>query len=189
MAQGLSALRPRIPADRDQIPAAMLTPSQAAAFCALPRHDQQHLCAVYRTLQRRGVTDHDLLAAGLLHDLGQQSPRSRVRLVDRIARVALAAVAPRLLSRLTRAPVPRWRAGLALASHHPRLGAEAAAVLGLSPRTCWLIAHHEDRAAPDPDLASLMAADAEHARGRGMPRCYGNPAWRCRDRCVPATMA
>ncbi|MDQ3466930.1 MAG: hypothetical protein M3411_01670, partial [Chloroflexota bacterium] len=72
LARGLSALRPRIPADRDQILAAMLTPSQAAAFCALPRHDQQHLCAVYRTLQRRGVTDHDLLAAGLLHDLGQQ---------------------------------------------------------------------------------------------------------------------
>ena len=142
----------------------VLTDSQAAAFRALPAHDQAHLCRVYRGLRARGVTDRDLLVAGLLHDLGKSDASGRVRWADRVVRVLLARWAPRVLDRLARRPAPWWRAGLALAVHHPRLGAERGARLGCSARTCWLIAHHEDgSAAEDTGLALLMAVD--HAAG------------------------
>jgi hypothetical protein len=127
----------------------------------LPIHDQSHLCRVYRTLRDDGATDRDLLTAALLHDLGKASEAGHVRLGDRIVRVVLARLAPRLLRRLARLPAPRWRLGLALAVHHPTLGADRAAALGCSPRVCWLIAHHEDRdARHDPDVTRLAEADA-----------------------------
>jgi len=161
--QGLRALRPRLPADRNAIVAATLTPAQGAAFRALSTTDQAHLCRAYRRLRTRGVTDADLLAATLLHDLGKVSRDGRVRLPDRVARVILASLAPVLLRRLARLPAPGWRRGLALAVHHPALGAARAAALGCSPRVRWLIARHEDEAAAkdDADLALLAKADRE----------------------------
>ncbi len=161
--QGLGALRPTVPADRDAILATLPGPEAAAAFRALSPHDQAHLCRTFRALRENGVTDRDLLVAGLLHDLakgGAPGVPGRVRLVDRVLRVLLRRLAPGALVRLARLPAPRWRAGLALAVHHPRLGAERAARLGVSEHACWLIAHHEAGAPPaDPDLARLRAAD------------------------------
>ena len=149
-----------MPPDRDAVLAATLTPAQAEAFRALPAHDQAHLLRVYRRLRERGVTDPDLLAAGLLHDVGKACGGSRVRLVDRVGRVVLGKVAPGLLRRLARLPARGRRRGLALAVHHPALGAERAAALGCSPRVCWLIAHHEDGdAMGDRALATLAEAD------------------------------
>ena len=158
--QGLVALAPRVPADRDAILARTLTATQARAFRGLPAHDQAHLCRVYRLLRSAGVEDGDLLAAALLHDLGKVAPGARVRLPDRIAKVLLRRLAPGLLRHMARQPAPPWRRGLALAVHHPALGAARAAELGCSPRVCWLITHHEDTGAlGDPDLARLAAAD------------------------------
>jgi hypothetical protein len=158
--QGLHALRPVIPPDREAILAEALTPGQAAAFRGLSPHDQAHLCRVYRWLRERGGVNRDLLVAALLHDIGKEHPAGQVRLLDRVARVVLVRLAPGLLRRLAAWPAPRWRRGLALAVHHPRLGAERAAALGCSARTCWLIAHHEDRPLPDDrELRLLVEAD------------------------------
>ena len=163
--QGVAALRPRVPTDRDAILAAVLSPEQAAAFRSLPVHDQAHLCRVYRALRGEGIEDRDVLAAALLHDLGKAHPRrGRVRLPDRVARVVLGRVAPGFLQRLSRWPAPAWRRGLALAVHHPAIGAKRAARLGCSDRTCWLIAHHEDDPLPeDAFLRRLATADHECA--------------------------
>ncbi len=154
-------MRPRLPADRDAILAAALPAAAAEAFRRLPTHDQAHLCRVYRTLRRDGVDDPELLAAALLHDLGKiDESGGHVRLPDRVARVLLRRLAPRLLQRLARPDAPSWRRGLTLAVHHPALGAARAAALGCSARTCWLIEHHEDDPPPDDrHLHRLMAAD------------------------------
>lgn len=158
--QTVAALLPRRPRDLDQILAVTLTSGQAAAFRDLTPHDQAHLCRVYLFLRHRGVVDEDLLVAALLHDLGKVDASGRVRLIDRIAKVILGRIAPRVWRRLARSPAPRWRRGMALAAHHPAIGAERAAALGCSPRTCWLIAHHEDDLVDDdPDLQLLWAAD------------------------------
>jgi len=76
--------------------------------------------------------------------------------------VVLAKISPRSLDRLASRPAPRWRKGLSLAVHHPTLGAQEAAELGCSERTCWLIAHHEDSLPiGEKELCLLVAADRE----------------------------
>lgn len=160
IAQGLAGIFPRLPADRNAILEATLTPAQRAAFLMLPVYDQRHLCRAFRHLRDSGIADTELLRAVLLHDLGKAALGGRVTLLDRALNVALDRIAPRTLDRLARLPAPRWRRGLALAVHHPRLGAEWAAELGCSARTCWLIAHHADEPPPiDADLALLTSAD------------------------------
>ncbi|MGH2562103.1 MAG: hypothetical protein ACRDJH_23840, partial [Thermomicrobiales bacterium] len=158
--QGFVALRPATVDEHAAIRAAKLSPEQVAAFASLANFDRRHLCRVLEALRQAGVDDVDLLQAALLHDLGKRSPHGQVRLIQRATRVLLGRLAPSLLARLSRMPASPWRLGLALAVHHPQLGAEEAARLGCSPRTCWLIAHHEDRpAADDPAMAMLIACD------------------------------
>jgi hypothetical protein len=160
IAQGASGLFPRLPAERDAILAETLSTAQRDAFLTLPVYDQRHLCATYRYLRNKGIANTELLQAALLHDLGKAALGGRVTLLDRTLNVLVGTFAPALLDRLARLPAPRWRTGLALAVHHPRLGAEWAAELGCSARTCWLIAHHADDPPPDgDDLAQLILAD------------------------------
>jgi hypothetical protein len=141
---------------------AQLTPDLAAAFRSLPAFDRRHLCRVYETMRLSGTSDPDLLQAALLHDLGKCEGNARVLFVHRTLRVVLDRLAPGLLHRLAALPAQRWRFGIALAVHHPHLGAVRAARLGCSSRACWLIAHHEDRhALDDPDLARLIAVDEQ----------------------------
>jgi hypothetical protein len=156
-------LAPRIPDDRDANLGEALTPAQRAAFLQLPVYDQRHLCAVYRALRSRDPDDHELLQAGLLHDLGKAALNGRVRLIDRVAIVVLNRIAPRLSKRLTSLPCPRWRLGLALAVHHPALGADWARTLSCSERTCWLIEHHADRPVLNDDALIRLAAADESA--------------------------
>lgn len=160
--QGLASLWPRLPAECAAAVEAELTTAQAGAFYRLARYDQAHLCRAYLALRAAGETDRDLLVAALLHDVGKASPEGRVRLIHRIARVLLAWRAPAALTWLGRRPAPRWRVGFALAAHHAELGARQAAALGCTPRTCWLIAHHED-APPPPDEALRRLIEADHA--------------------------
>jgi hypothetical protein len=140
----------------------VLSPNQAAAFRELAAHDQAHLCRVAQQIGGTSNRNTELIVAALLHDIGKVSDRGRVRLPDRIAKVLLANYAPNLLARLAIRPANRALEGLSLAVHHAALGAERAAKLGCSPRTCWLIAHHDDAGSfSDQDLCLLVAADRE----------------------------
>jgi hypothetical protein len=159
--QGLRGLRPGwLGASVDLALMSLLAPHQRERFAQLPAFDQQHLCRVAHYLRAHGVTDHDVLVAGLLHDIGKSDGVHRVRLLDRVGKVLLKRFAPGTLARIAdQYPEGRFP-GLALTVRHPEVGAEIARDLGCSARTCWLIRFHE---APtnlgDADLAKLQAAD------------------------------
>lgn len=161
LVQGLRGLRPeRAGATVDRTALSLLTSEQRAQFENLPTFDQQHLCRVANHLRAIGVTDLDLLVAGLLHDIGKSDGIHRVRLTDRVGKVLLKRFAPGTLAKMA-ADYPQGRfCGLALTVRHPEIGAEIARQLGCSARTCWLICNHEAESdLGDQDLAKLQLAD------------------------------
>src|SRR5215218_8047403 len=99
LVQGLRGLNPtRCSADVDRTVLEILTPDQRARVDAMPAFDQQHLCRVGNHLKSQGVTDLDVLVAGLLHDIGKSDGRVQVRLADRVAKVVLKRLAPGTLA-------------------------------------------------------------------------------------------
>lgn len=140
--------------------ATWLATEQQAAFRQLPMHDRTHSIGVAIAIEQVDPDNRDLITAALLHDNGKVVGRYRVRLIDRVAKVLLAALSPSLLERLASPPPDGIWAGLVLAVHHPAIGAAKARNLGCSQRTCWLIANHEQSGAfNDPDLELLARVD------------------------------
>ncbi len=159
--QGLRGLDPgRAGATVDRSLLDHLTPVQRERFLQMPAFDQQHLCRVANHLRDGGVTDPDVIVAGLLHDIGKSDGDHAVRLTDRVGKVLLKRLSPGTLDRVA-STYPNGRfTGLALTMRHPEIGADIARDLGCSERTCWLIRYHEAESdLGDPDLAKIQAAD------------------------------
>jgi HD-like signal output (HDOD) protein len=156
--RGLSPGRAGAHVDRSAL--SYLTPMQRARFEQMPAFDQQHLCRVANHLIACGVTDSDVVVAGLLHDIGKCDGQRCVTLADRVGKVLLKRFFPETL-RTVAAKYPEGRfTGLALTVRHPEIGSVIAGDLGCSARTCWLIRFHEAESdLGDPDLARLQAAD------------------------------
>lgn len=157
-ARGLNPRRAGAHVDRSVLD--YLTPAQRERFAQLSAFDQQHLCRVANHLRTHGVSDPDVIVAGLLHDIGKSDGEHRVHLGDRVGKVLLKRFAPGMLHRAAE-QYPEGRfPGLALTVRHPEIGADIARSLGCSERTCWLIEYHEaETDLGDPDLARLQAAD------------------------------
>jgi hypothetical protein len=139
-----------------------LSPQGVDLFRTMPRYDQQHALRVYRTLQREGHEEPDLLAAAWLHDVGKTAPGSGgVWLWHRVAVVLMRVFWPGLLEQVGRDEPGSWRRPFFVLLHHAAIGAELALRAGCSPITVDLIRRHEDVAsqADDPLLAALRAAD------------------------------
>lgn len=159
--QGLRGLAPgRSSAHVDRTVLLYLTPAQRARFERMPEFDQQHLCRVANHLIDHGVTDADVIVAGLLHDIGKCDEEQCVALPDRVGKVLMRRCCPGVLRSIADAyPTGRCK-GLALTMRHPEIGATIARDLGCSERTCWLIRHHEfESDLDDAQLAALQAAD------------------------------
>lgn len=159
--QGLRGLNPgRAGAHVDRSSLDYLGPAQYARFMELPAFDQQHLCRVAIHLRTNGVTEPDVIVAGLLHDIGKFDGERCVRLCDRVGKVVMKRISPSLLQRVAARYPDGPLTGLALTVRHPEIGARIAGELGCSERTCWLIRNHEAESdLGDPDLARLQAAD------------------------------
>jgi hypothetical protein len=118
-------------------------------FQRMPRDAQRHSLNVLATLRAAGQTDQDLAAAALLHDVGKVAAADagyRLTLWWRGPLVLIEALAPDWLRHWS-APTPSagWRYVLYVHQEHPAIGATWAEAAGCSPRTCWLIAHHQER--------------------------------------------
>jgi hypothetical protein len=150
--QQLGLVAPLSPADYAEVRRWLAGPA-FALFLTMSQADQQHSLRVCRGLQARGCTEHDLLAAALLHDVGKAG--GRVPFWTRPAIVLGKQLAPRLLSRLTvppdalaQRPIARWRRSLSYAWWHAEIGAQLAEAAGLSERAVLYIRTHHQPTGP-----------------------------------------
>jgi hypothetical protein len=121
---------------------------QQALFDSMHIADRRHGLDVVASLRAEGVTEPDVLVAGLLHDAGKGDtgvgPRVAYTLGERygtwIWRVA--------------GVLPGWRAALARLRTHAETSAVLAAGAGCSRRTVELIRNQE--APTDPEFGELL---------------------------------
>lgn len=141
-------LRARVaPGERDEL-AGWLTSPQLALFDAMHVADRRHGLDVVATLRADGVTEPDVLVAGLLHDAGKGDtgvwPRVAYSLGQRYGRWAwqLASI------------VPGWGGAIERLRTHAATSADLALKAGCSDRTVALI---RDQDAPrDTEFGELL---------------------------------
>jgi hypothetical protein len=125
-----------------------LTPAPLLVFDSMPMADRRHGLDVVACLRSQGVTDSDLLVAGLLHDCGKGP---RIRLVHRVAWSlgekygAWVWGGARVLPTFTRA--------LQQLRDHAERSARLAEQSGCSSRTVELIRHQDE---PVDDAGRLL---------------------------------
>ena len=131
-------LRARVSTAECERMAGFLEPAQLALFDGMQVADRRHGLDVMAYLERRGVTDHDLLLAGLLHDCGKDG---KLRLVHRVAW----SLGQRYGEWVWRASerMPTFRTGLATLRGHGERSAALAQGAGCSPRTVELIRNQD----------------------------------------------
>src|SRR6187401_1461981 len=125
-----------------------LSPPQLALFDTMHVADRRHGLDVVASLRADGVTEPDLLVAGLLHDAGKGDtgvwPRVAYTLGSRygewITRVA--------------SMLPRFRSSLERLATHAETSAALAAAAGCTPRTVELIRNQD--APVDPEFGELL---------------------------------
>jgi hypothetical protein len=133
--------------------ATWLTPDQLKLFEAMHAADQRHGLNVVRSLRDAGVTDRDVLLAGLVHDCG----KGRTGVVPRM----VYSLGQAYGHRITRVAgiVPGMRADLDRLAAHAATSAEFAADAGCPPRTVELIRNQEEPR--DPEFGELLRAADE----------------------------
>ena len=127
---------------------AWIAPAQLDLFDTMHVADRRHGLDVVASLRADGVTEPDLLVAGLLHDAGKGDtgvwPRVAYTLASRygewITRVATM--------------LPRFRSSLERLATHAETSAALAAAAGCTPRTVELIRNQD--APVDPEFGELL---------------------------------
>ena len=131
-----------------------LSPPQLALFDSMHVADRRHGLDVVATLRADGVTDDEVLLAGLLHDAGKGDtgiwPRVAYSLGQHYGSWAWT----------TAGVVPGWSAALERLRDHAETSALIAAAAGCSPRTVELIRHQD---APLDDAAGRLLQLADDA--------------------------
>lgn len=147
-------LRARVaPDERDGL-AGWLSPAELALFDAMHIADRRHGLDVAAHLRGQGVTDHDVLVAGVLHDCSKGDT----------------GVLPRIFYSLgqrygtwiwrTAAVVPGWGEVLERLRVHPEASAGLAAAAGCSPATVELIRHQDAPVDPIGGVQLKLADEA-----------------------------
>jgi HD domain len=135
------------PAERSGLEA-WLTGPQLALFDGMHVADRRHGLDVVATLRSEGVTDPEVLLAGLLHDAGKGRTGVWPRVIHALGQ-AYGSWIPRLAGVL-----PPIDVALARLRDHAEVSASMARAAGCSPRTVELIRHQE--APIDPEAGRLL---------------------------------
>lgn len=116
-----------------------LPPRALELYRTMPVGDQRHSLTILRGLLAQEYHDTPLLQAALLHDVA----KAPLRLWHRTSVILLNAFSKNLLPRLASANPRSWRYSFYLSLHHPELGADAAARIGVDERAVILIRQHQ----------------------------------------------
>jgi hypothetical protein len=135
------------PAERAGL-GAWLTSAQLELFDGMHVADRRHGLDVVATLRAEGVTDHEVLLAGLLHDVGKGQTGVWPRVAYSLGQ-AFGSWVWRVAARL-----PGFHAALARLRDHAETSASLAAAAGCSPRIVELIRHQD--APIDPEAGRLL---------------------------------
>ena len=130
-----------------------LSTAQLALFDRMHVADRRHGLDVVAWLRSDGITDPEVLVAGLLHDAG----KGATGFVPRVAYSLGQAYGPWLTGVAAR--LPGMGPALARLATHAETSARLAAAAGCSPRTVELIRHQDDPAPADVAGQRLHLAD------------------------------
>lgn len=131
-----------------------LAPAQLALFDSMHVADRRHGLDVVATLRADGVTDDDVLLAGLLHDAG----KGHVGVWPRVA-YSLGQAYGGWVWRIA-SLVPGWRRALQRLRDHAETSASLAVEAGCSARTVELIRHQDAPIDPVAGRALQLADEA-----------------------------
>ncbi len=153
--QASKAWRGPLSAAQQREVAGVLSPPLFKLFLSMAPMGQRHGYDVYNTLRAHGAVDPDLLAAGLLHDVG----KGRLGLAARTIWVLVGVLSPTLRVRL--AGSRPWGKILGLHANltHSQTGAAAVRDAGGSRVLVRLVRDHKLPANGDAQLAALQLAD------------------------------
>ena len=143
----------RVTTDERQAVAAWTRPAELALFDAMHVADRRHGLDMVGALRAAGVTDRDVLVAGLLHDCAKGDTGAGPRIAWSLGE-AFGPWATALAARL-----PGWRPALDRLRNHAAASADAVAATGLAPRAVDLIRHQDDPR--DPKYGRLFHAADE----------------------------
>lgn len=125
-----------------------ITPAQLALFDSMHVADRRHGLDVVASLRAEGVTERDVLLAGLLHDAG----KGDTGVWPRVAH-ALAGTYGQWILRVARL-VPGFNPALERLRRHAETSAELAVAAGCPARTVALIRFQD--APQDPEFGELL---------------------------------
>jgi len=115
--------------------------------------DRRHGLDVVAALRRAGVSDRDVLAAGLLHDCGKGDTGAGPRIAWSLGE----AFGPWVVAAAAR--IPGWRPALDRLRDHAATSAEAVAAAGLPQRAVDLVRYQAEPR--DPEYGRLFHAADE----------------------------
>jgi hypothetical protein len=130
-----------------------LTPAQLRVFDAMQVSDRRHGLDVVAWLRADGMTDPEVLVAGLIHDAGKGDSGFVARVLYALSQ----AYGPSIWGAAM--AFPRLAPSMRRLRAHAELSARLAAEAGCSPRTVELIRHQDDPAPLDPSQQRLHLAD------------------------------
>jgi hypothetical protein len=117
----------------------VLSGDALALYQSMPPGDQRHSLVIFDALREQGYNDRPLLQAALLHDVAKR----HIGLAHRTGVVVLNTWSWHALGQWASADPGSWRYPFYVSLHHPELGAELAARVGIEQEALELIRAHQ----------------------------------------------
>ena len=135
----------------------LLSPSMMEVFLRLQPGEQAHSLWVFNQFCSQGETNHDLLVAALMHDVGKTC--QSLKLWERVWIVLGKGLFQQLANKWGMMKPNVWRRPFWVSENHAAWGAEMASQAGASPLSVSMIKRHHEPFLPeypeetiDPDL-------------------------------------